>query len=200
MIAARTVRSDGPYSPISMSALRDLTQQQVADLLHGAADAITAWAPPADESPALLRPVPPGYILTWAGVQYALPGLVGLRYLATLMEQSPTAIHCADLVDPTGQAKASLGQVYETEIDAKAARAARRAMAGASDDDRAALKTYVGSAHKRGVAGAERLRDLAGKNIRVAMRLIAGCCPGAQAYIRGKLTTGIFCRYGAPRR
>ena len=114
----------GPNRDDTMN-VHDMSQQEVAELLRATADAISAWSPPAPESPPLLRAAKPGFILTWDGVEYALPGLAGLRYLVTLMERSPATVHVTDLVDPSGQAHANRGRVWEADIDAEAAATTR---------------------------------------------------------------------------
>jgi hypothetical protein len=175
--------------------LRDLSQQEVAELLRATADAISAWAPPAPESPPLLRAAKPGYILTWDGVEYALPGLAGLRYLATLMERSPTSVHVADLVDPSGQALANLGTAWEADIDAQAASAARKALDGASDSDQAKLKSYLYGAGRRSVAGGDSMRSLVAHGLSKALKLINKWCPSAHEHITSRLSLGTYCQY-----
>jgi hypothetical protein len=175
--------------------LRDLSQQEVAELLRATADAVSAWPPPTAESPPLLRVARPGFILTWDGVEYALPGLLGLGYLVTLMERSPTSVHVADLVDPSGQARTNLGQVYEADIDARAAAATRKAINGASDSDQAALKSYLRGAGRRGVAGGESMRTAVSHGLRDALMRINRWCPGAYEHIKSRLSIGTYCQY-----
>jgi hypothetical protein len=175
--------------------LSDLSQQEVAELLRATADAISAWSPPAPESPPLLREAKPGYILTWDGVEYALPCLAGLGHLVTLMERSPTAVHVADLVDPTGRARLSLGKVWEPDIDAQAAATTMKALEGASDSDQAKMKSYLRGRGRRSVAGAHAIRSSVYKALRKALRLINQWCPAAHRHIKANLTTGFYCQY-----
>jgi len=187
-----------------MRNLQDLSQEQMGELLHRAGDAILAWPPPAPESsespprPRILRAAGLCYILTWAGAEYALPDLLGLRYLVALMEKSPTAIHVADLVDPGGQAKASLGQVYETDVtvDEKRGPSFKKALALASDADKAKIKTYLGGRRRRGKAGEGKLQGGVHHRLDLALEYIGKCSPGAAREIKGKLDTGMWCKYG----
>jgi hypothetical protein len=186
-----------------MHNLQGLSQEQMGELLHLAGDAILAWPPPApesSESPAtrpILRAAGLGYILTWAGDEYPLPGLVGLRYLVTLIERSPRAIHCADLVDPTGQAKASLGQVWEPDVRVaeKKGPSLRKALATGkdagggdlADSDKAMIKTYLSGTGRHSVAGAEKHRISVYRAMGCALKAIKKSCPGAGNHISGKL-------------
>ena len=195
-----------------MHNLQGLSQEQMGELLHLAGDAILAWPPPApesSESPAtrpILRAAGLGYILTWAGDEYALPELVGLRYLVALIDRSSRAVHCADLLDPTGQAKASLGQVWEPEIevDEKKGPSLRKALATGkdvgggdlTDGDKAMIEIYQRSTGRRGVAGETRQRISVFRALRDAIKAIQKCCPGAGEHIRANLITGNWCRYG----
>ena len=150
-----------------MVSLANLSQQQVADLLRATALTVEGWAPPAPDTVPILRAAPPGYILTWAGAEHALPGLVGLKYLLALMDRAPTAMHVADIVDPTGHARAGLGQVMEADAGG------RMELAGES-----VIRTTVQS------------------RIRVALALITKACPAAREYLSSRLTTGRHCRFG----
>jgi hypothetical protein len=148
-------------------------------------------------SPPLLRAAKPGYILTWDGVEYALPDMVGLGYLVTLMERSPTTVHVADLVDPSGGAHSALGQVWEADIDPEAASATRKALEGASDSDRGRLESYLRGRGRRSVAGGESLRSSVSHGLHAALKLINKWCPTASEHIKSKLSIGTYCQYRA---
>jgi len=167
----------------------------MAALLRRAADAIAAWPPPGREAPPLLRAAGPGFILAWQGAEYALPRLVGLAHLVILIDRSPVAVHVADLVDPSGAARTALGGVWEPEIDAAAAAAARQALPGASEADQQKLRTYLSGAGRRTVAGLESMRTSVSHRITHALRLIRRCCPAAAAHIKSRLLLGTYCHF-----
>lgn len=157
---------------------------------------MAAWPPPADESSRLLRPAPPGYILTWAGAEYAFGHSLGLQYLLLLMDRSPEWVHAANIVDPSGQAYANLGATWESEIDGRAAAEVKRAVHQLPDGpEQKKLKSYLRGGGRHAVAGGEAFRVGVYDNLHRALVIIKKASPAAHAHIESRLTIRTHSQY-----